>query len=150
MTTATQRAQQHLEDLLTFFEVNTTVGVKQEGETILLTVDSDLSGQLIGHRGETLSALQHLVNMMVRKELDERVYVHVDVGGYRKARFERLEAKAKKLAERVLEDGQEVVLPPMSPAERRHIHSFLADFNGVTTESQGEGSRRRLVIKITE
>lgn len=147
MSTVRDSAKQHLEDLLTFFEVNTTVEASQEGDTILLSVDSDLSGHIIGHRGETLAALQHLVNMMVRKESDERVYVHVDVGGYRKARLERLEIKAKKIASQVRDQQREVILPPMTPAERRHVHSILSEVEGVVTESRGEGSRRRLVVR---
>jgi spoIIIJ-associated protein len=143
-----QDAKQALEDLLTFFGVNTTVQASAgEEDSILLSVDSDLSGFLIGHRGDTLAALQHLVNMIMRAKTRERVYVHIDIGGYRAARLERLEAKAQEIADRVESSGQEVVLPPMNPAERRHVHSLLSERSGVTTESRGEGNHRRLVIK---
>lgn len=145
--TAPEFAKQRLEDLLTFFGVNTTVDVKSDNQTIELALDSDLSGTLIGHRGETLTALQHMVNMLVRSEYPERWYVHVDIGGYRQARMERLEARAVKIAERVIETGSEVVLPPMTAAERRHVHSALSDYEGVETESRGDGNRRRLVVK---
>jgi len=144
---APEFAKQKLEDLLTFFGVNTEVEVSVDGQTIELALDSDLSGTLIGHRGETLTSLQHMVNMLVRTEYPERWYVHVDIGGYRQARLERLEAKAVKIADRVIESGHEVVLPPMSAAERRHVHSALSDYEGVVTESRGDGGRRRLVIK---
>lgn len=144
---APEFAKQRLEDLLTFFGVNTTVAVSVDNQTIELALDSDLSGALIGHRGETLAALQHMVNMLVRTQYPERWYVHVDIGGYRQARLERLEAKAVKIAERVVESGKEVILPPMNAAERRHVHSALSDNDAVETESRGDGSRRRLVIK---
>ncbi|TAK89105.1 KH domain-containing protein [Patescibacteria group bacterium] len=147
---APEFARQRLEDLLTFFGVNTEVKVSTNDNTIELSLDSDLSGTLIGHRGETLLALQHMVNMLVRTEYPERWYVHVDIGGYRQARMERLEAKAVKIAERVVESGKEVVLPPMTAAERRHVHSALADREGVVTESRGDGNRRRLVIRVSE
>jgi spoIIIJ-associated protein len=142
------QAKQTLEELLTFFGVNTSVEAEAgEDDSINLSVDSELSGFLIGHRGETLAALQHMVNMIMRGRTRERMYVHIDVGGYRRARLERLEAKAEELARRVEESGEEVTLPPMTPAERRHLHSLLSDRAGVTTESRGEGNRRRLIIK---
>jgi spoIIIJ-associated protein len=140
MSPAAQSAKQHLEDLLTFFGVNTTVQVSENGETIELMVDTDDGGHLIGHRGETLAAIQHLMNMIMRQESEERLYIHVDIGGYRRARLDKLEAQARELA-------QQVILPPMNPAERRHIHSLLSDNESVTTESRGEGTGRRLVIK---
>ena len=143
-----QDAKQTLEDLLTFFGVNTTVDAEAgDDNSINLSVTSDLSRFLIGHRGEMLAALQHMVNMIMRGKTRERVYVHIDVGGYRAARMERLEAKAEEIAMRVLESGQEVILPPMNAAERRHVHAYLADRDGVATESRGEGNRRRLVVK---
>ncbi len=141
------QAKKYLEDLLTFFGVNTTVEAHSEGDTIKLSVESDLSGRLIGHRGETLQSLQHIVNMMIRRATTERVYVHIDVGGYREARMERLGAKAEQIAERVVESGHEVILPPMNAAERRHIHALLSEREDVETESRGEGRQRRLVIK---
>ena len=147
MTPLAETARQRLEDILTFFGVNTSVDAVQEDDTIRLTVDSDVSGQLIGHRGETLEALQHMLNMMMRRQTPERVYVHVDIGGYKKARLEKLEAKARELVSEVTESGEEATLPHMSPAERRHIHSIFSEDPVVTTESRGQGKARRLVIK---
>jgi spoIIIJ-associated protein len=147
MRPITESAKKHLEDLLTFFGVNTSVDAHQQDDRIELFVDADDSGHLIGHRGETLSSLQHILNMIIRRETDERVYVHIDIGGYRKARLERLEARTHEVVTKVAGDGEEVMLPPMTPAERRHIHSLLSDHESVVTESRGEGTRRRLVIK---
>ncbi len=147
MTPAAEQAKRYLEDLLTFYGVNTTVEVAQQDETIDLTVESDLSGQIIGHHGETLAALEHIINMMMRRGREDRLYVHIDVGGYRKARLEKLEAKANEAAQVVVDTGEEQVLPPMNPAERRHVHAYLTDNDQVTTESRGEGKRRRLVVK---
>lgn len=146
-TEASNLAKQYLEDLLTFFGVNTTVEAEQEGDSIELRVESDSSGHLIGHRGETLAALQHMLNMMMRRASTERIYVHIDVGGYRKARIGKLEETARRVAEEVISSGEEKPLPFMSAAERRHIHGFLNDVEGVESESRGEGNRRRLVVK---
>ena len=141
------KAKGYLEDLLSFFEVNAEVAATATDDTIQLAVSSESGGRLIGHRGETLAALQHLANMMVRRQTDERVYVHVDIGGYRQARLEKLEEQAREAAAKVRAEGTEVPLAMMNAAERRHIHAALTDEPGVTTESRGEGSQRRLVIK---
>jgi len=143
----TDKAKRYLEDLLSFFEVNAEVQAEASDDTIQLAVESESGGRLIGHRGETLAAIQHLANMMVRRQTDERVYVHVDIGGYRQARLEKLSEQAREAAAKVRDEGVEVPLAMMSPAERRHIHSALTDEPGITTESRGEGNQRRLVIK---
>jgi spoIIIJ-associated protein len=142
-----ETARKYLTDLLSFFEVNADVEATNTEDTIALSVDTDAGGRLIGHRGETLAALQHIMNMMIRRQTDERIYVHVDIGGYRQARLEKLEEQAKEAAERVRSEGEEVTLGMMSAAERRHIHSMLGEEPGVQSESRGDGNRRRLVIK---
>jgi spoIIIJ-associated protein len=144
----TESARKHFEDLLTFFGVNVEVTAERDEDTILLAADTDDGGQVIGHRGETLEALQYVVNMMIRRETDERVYVRLDVGGYRRGRLERLETQANDAARKVGdEEEDEITLPQMNAAERRHIHSLFTDHETVTTESRGEDKRRRLVVK---
>lgn len=140
-------SKKRLEDLLSFFEINAEVEARTEDDTIELSVEAEGGGRLIGHRGEVLAAIQHILNMMIRRETTERVYVHVDISGYRQARLKKLETQAMEAAGQVREEGTERPLPMMSAAERRHIHSFMANVEGVTTESRGEGSRRRLVVK---
>lgn len=139
-------ARHRLEDLLSFFEVNAKVEAEIEDDSVNLSVDTDAGARLIGHRGETLNAIQHVLNMMLRQQTDERVYVHVDIGGYRRSRLEKLEVQAQDAALKAREEQEEVTLPMMSAAERRHIHSFLTDVEGVSSESRGEGNRRRLVV----
>ncbi len=145
-----ESARQHLSDLLSFFEINAEVAAESSEDTITLSVDTDDGGRLIGHRGESLGALQHIMNMMIRRQTDERVYVHVDIGGYVQARLKKLEEQAMEAVEQVRESGEEATLPMMSAAERRHVHSLLADVEGVASESRGEGNRRRLVIMRAE
>ncbi|HUC87322.1 MAG TPA: KH domain-containing protein [Candidatus Saccharimonadales bacterium] len=140
-------AKQRLEDLLSFFGANVEVTATSSEDTIELSVNSEAGGRLIGHRGETLAAIQHVLNMMMRRETDERIYVHVDIGGYRQARLAKLEEQAQEAITRARAEGVEVPLPMMSAAERRHLHTVLGEIDGIVAESQGEGSRRRLVIK---
>jgi spoIIIJ-associated protein len=140
-------AKLRCEELLTFFAVNTDVKLTEEGDTIHIAADVADSGRLIGHRGETLQALQHLLNMMVKNRTAERVFVSLDIAGYKKGRSEALGAQAVAEAEKVKQTGVAHSLRPMSPAERRIVHMALADVEGITTESEGEGRERRVVIK---
>ncbi|MDA1128557.1 MAG: protein jag [Chloroflexi bacterium] len=103
------------------------------------------SGLLIGRRGQTLQALQFLVNMIVRKEFDG-VRVMLDVENYRQRRESSLRDMATKVAERVAQTGRGITLEPMPPADRRIIHTTLTDHPGVTTESTGEGEGRKVMV----
>jgi spoIIIJ-associated protein len=147
MDEAITRAKVHLEELLTFFGVNAKVQVKQEDDRIELTVDADTAGQLIGHKGETLMAIQHLVNMMVRNHTTERLYVGVDIAGYKQARTEQLMQQAQTWAQKVISSGEEESLRPMNARERRIVHMALSEIPGIVTESVGVDPKRRIVIK---
>jgi spoIIIJ-associated protein len=103
------------------------------------------SGLLIGRRGQTLQALQFLVNMIVRKEFDD-VRVLLDVENYRQRRESSLRDMAVKVAARVAQTNRSITLEPMPPADRRIIHTSLTDDPGVATESTGEGEARKVTI----
>ncbi len=103
------------------------------------------SGLLIGRRGQTLQALQFLVNLIVRKQF-EGVRVVLDVENYRQRRESQLRDMATKVAERVAQTGRSITLEPMTPADRRIIHTSLTDHPGVSTESTGEGEGRKVTI----
>lgn len=115
-----------------------------------LDVRGDGLGLLIGRRGETLRALQFLVNHLVSRRLKRRVFVPIDVASYQHRRQEALERLAHRAAEQVSRTGQPLTLEPMSPRERRIIHLALADHKRVTTQSVGEGEKRRVVIMPRE
>ncbi len=106
------------------------------------------SGLLIGRRGQTLQALQFLVNLIVRKQF-EGVRVVLDVENYRQRRESQLRDMATKVAERVAQTNRSITLEPMSPADRRIIHTSLTDHPGVSTESTGEGEGRKVTITPT-
>ncbi|HEY8416061.1 MAG TPA: RNA-binding cell elongation regulator Jag/EloR, partial [Thermaerobacter sp.] len=103
-------------------------------------------GILIGRRGAVLEALQYLVNVSATRISDERRRIIVDVGGYRERRREALERLALRMAERVRRTRRQVVLEPMSAAERRIVHLALQDHPDVRTESTGTEPNRRVVI----
>ncbi len=104
------------------------------------------SGLLIGRRGQTLQSLQFLVNLIVRKKSGEDVRVVLDVEGYRKRRESSLRDMATKVASRVVQSSRSITLEPMSPADRRIVHTTLTDHPGVTTESAGVGESRKVTI----
>ena len=103
------------------------------------------SGLLIGRRGQTLQALQFLVNLIVRKQF-EGVRVVLDVENYRQRREVQLRDMATKVAARVTQTNRSITLEPMPPADRRIIHTSLTDNPDVSTESTGEGEGRKVTI----
>ncbi len=111
----------------------------------IIDLDGDDSGLLIGRRGQTLQALQFLVNLIVRKEFED-VRVALDVERYRERRETSLRDMASKVAARVVQTSRSVTLEPMSPADRRIVHTTLTDHPGVTTESMGVGEDRKVTI----
>jgi spoIIIJ-associated protein len=143
-------AKEALDKLLSLMGVSGSVepAAKGSADTEHLTLDikgEDL-GILIGRRGETLSALQYLVNLIVSRRLKGRVGVVVDVEGYRERRYESLRLLARRLGEQVKTTGKPVTLEPMPANERRIIHLELKDNPDVTTESMGQGEERKIVI----
>jgi len=104
------------------------------------------SGLLIGRKGQTLQALQFLVNLIVRKQFDG-VRVVLDVENYRQRREASLREMATKIAERVAQTNRRITLEPMPPADRRIIHTTLTDHPSVATESTGEGDGRKVTIR---
>ena len=111
----------------------------------IIDLSGEDSGLLIGRRGQTLQALQFLVNLIVRKQF-EGVRVVLDVENYRQRRESQLKDMATKVADRVAQTKRSITLEPMPPADRRIIHTSLADHSGVATESTGEGDGRKVTI----
>ena len=122
------------------------------GATAKITVygaddeEKEALGALIGRKGERLSALQHLVNLMLSRKMGTWTRVLVDVEDYRGRRERQLVEVATRAAERVNETGQMLQLEPMSALERRWVHLALRDVDGVATQSIGEEPMRRVVV----
>lgn len=141
-------AKKYLEDLLSFFGLNTDVyATSSDDEVIELNVPSThLNGFLIGQRGETMRALQFIVSSALKNNGYGVTRVNVDVADYKKGRAHRLEHTARDWVKSVRESGEPMHLKPMNPADRRTIHK-LAGEAGLTTESVGEGPERHVVLK---
>jgi spoIIIJ-associated protein len=128
--------------------VNRTLRAANDPETggPIIDLSGEDSGLLIGRRGQTLQSLQFLVNLIVRKQFGEDVRVVLDVERYRERRETSLRDMATKVASRVVQTNRSITLEPMSPADRRIVHTTLSDHPGVTTESMGVGDNRKVTI----
>ena len=116
------------------------------------TMNIELSGPnmcaVIGKRGETLDALQHLTSLVVNRGDLDFVKVSLDTENYREKRNQALEALAHKMANKVIRTGRSTSLEPMNAYERRIIHSALQSSDEVTTYSVGQGINRKVVIAL--
>ena len=143
---ATAYAMDFLSTIFKKFDIDVKINVTEGEEFITLDLIGKDLGILIGRRGETLDALQYLTNLTVARHFEERCKIILDVEGYRSKREESLARLAKKLADRVKESGKNMSLEPMSPYERRIIHTVLQSDDQVRTFSEGEEPYRKVVI----
>jgi len=140
---------QEIVRVLGLAEASVSGELDEEGY-LRVKVDGGELGVLIGRRGETLDALQYLLNLASARLPGPTRRVILDVGGYRERRRLTLERLADRVVETVRRTGREVVLEPMTPQERKVIHLFVARQEGVTSESRGEEPFRRVVIRLRE
>jgi len=141
-----EQAAKVLREILEHMGVDAEVSAFDDGERIILDAHGPESGLVIGKKGATLDALQYIVNRIVYRRPKEGPLVVVDAEGYRGRREDSLVDLAQRLADKVVKSGQAVPVEPMSAHDRRIVHMALVDHEGVTTESEGEGLFRRVVI----
>ncbi|HLY38707.1 MAG TPA: RNA-binding cell elongation regulator Jag/EloR [Candidatus Binatia bacterium] len=143
-----ERARTVLTELLRHLDAECSIAVApgEDVGTVLLAVTGDSGGLLIGRRGQTLDALEYIVNRIVAREDGEAGRVVIDVERYRERRQEYLTTLAQRLADKVRHTGRVVTLNPMSPRDRRIVHLALRSDAAVATRSQGDGHYRRILI----
>lgn len=141
-----EEAAKVLREILEKMSIDAEVSAFDDGEKIILDAHGEESGLVIGKKGATLDALQYLVSRIVFSSPSSSMPIIVDAEGYRGRREDTLIDMAKKLAEKAVKWGRPVPVEPMSPHDRKIVHSALAEYPGVRTESEGEGSTRRVVI----
>ena len=122
------------------------VRVREEDERIVLEVAGSETGLVIGKKGQTLDALQFLMNKIINRDREGRKPIVVDSEGYRVRRADSLVELALRLGEKAVRTHRTITVNPMSPHDRRIIHLALDKVPGVTTRSEGEGAFRRLLI----
>jgi spoIIIJ-associated protein len=139
-----------LETLLELLGVTGKVEVLSEEIPLVLNIEGDDLGILIGRRGQTLASLEHIIKLMVAGRLKAWLPLRVDVGGYKKRRRDSLQRLALYLAEQVKSRHRAITMEPMPADERRIVHLTLADNPEVTTHSIGEGESRQVVILLRQ
>jgi spoIIIJ-associated protein len=141
-------AKKYIEDILSFFGVNVDVYATADEDVIELSVPNTyLSNLLIGKNGDTLRSLQFLVRTTLIQKGAELVRVNVDVADYKRRHNDRIADQAEGWAKQVLETGEPMNLRPMNAAERRVVHKVLADYSQLSSDSEGEGRERHIVLK---
>jgi spoIIIJ-associated protein len=135
--------------LIERFGLKAEVHAETDGdEDVQVNIEGDDLGLLIGPRAVTLDALQELVRTAVQRRIGgHSARIHVDVAGYRAQRSQALSEFARQAAQRALDSGRDQVFEPMSPADRKIVHDTVNAIEGVSTISEGEEPRRRVVIK---
>src|SRR5665213_2880805 len=143
-------AKKYLEDMLSFFGLNTDVHATSDDEVIQLNVPSThLNGFLIGQHGDNMRSLQYLTSTALKNNDFEHNRVNVDIAEYKKQRADRLREKAETWVKQVRDSGEPMDLQPMNAADRRVIHQLAAEY-GLTSESAGQDRDRHIVLKVAE
>lgn len=146
-----QRATKYLTQVLSALGLEGfTINPVKNGDTVVLDIEGDNLGVVIGRRGETLDSLQYLAILAGNRGEENYCRLSVDCCGYREKRRETLEALALKTAKKVLKAGRRITLEPMNPYERRIIHSKVSEVEGVSSRSIGEEPFRKVVISANE
>lgn len=135
-----------VEDTLSALNFGGEVSVVEGKEAIEVDIDIPDAGLLIGQKGETIDAMQYLVNVSVYRNMPYEKKVLLDVEGYRERRVKAVQGMALRATKRVLRERQTVDLPPMTSSERRAVHSYLKDDPRVSTSSLGDDETRRVAI----
>lgn len=142
----TERTAEFLRGLFDILNIDAKIGEINEGEKIVVNLETDHYNNLIGKRGEIIDAVQTLAGAVANIGKDEYKRVVVDCHNYRETREEKLQNLARKLANKAVALGKKMKLEAMNPYERRIIHSTLSDNPDVKTQSEGKEPNRYVVI----
>jgi spoIIIJ-associated protein len=139
-------AKDALEKILSLIPVETTVTARRSDNHIMLDIEGDNSGLLIGRRGKTLDALQFIVNKIVNKTLEKKTRIVVDSEKYRMRRKESLTQLALRMGDKAKRIRKPVTTNPMNPGDRRIVHLALKEDSELDTRSRGEGLLKKVAI----
>lgn len=142
-----ERVERLMRAALAELDPAATFRIDDDGERITIDIDGEDLGRVIGRQGQTLDAMQHLAYRAASLDQEDRRRVEVDAGGWRERRAEELTAIADEAADRAVDTGEPVALPPMSASERRTVHEYLREREDVDTASEGKEPDRHLVVE---
>lgn len=138
-----------LNNILGFIGITPVVKIEEDADkNIGVVIEGENLNFLIGYRGESLDAVQHLLSLVLFRKTNEPSHVIVDINGYRTQKVEKIEDITKNFIDRVRFSQKDVEMPIMNPSERRLVHTFVANYTDITSESIGEGAQRRVVLKL--
>ena len=141
-------AERFTQGLVDAFDLGAQAKSVIDDDVVVVDVTGENLGLLVGPKGATLHAIEELVRTVVQRQTDGHgVRIHVDVAGYRAKRRAALADFTTNLAEKVLETGRAQALEPMSASDRKVVHDTAAEIDGITTISEGEDPRRRVVLR---
>ena len=144
-----ERVEAFLSGLLARMDVQAKMQTSEDDDgSINIVLSGSDPGALIGRRGETLDAMQHLANYVINKGADNRVRINLDAENYRQRRNEMLEQLAEKSAQKVMKYRRNITLDPMNAYERHIIHTALQKYNNISTHSVGSEPYRRVVVSL--
>lgn len=143
-----EEATVFLHDVFQSMHIDAAIESQETTEGVQLNISGNELGILIGRRGQTLDSLQYLTNIVANRYATSHVRIVLDAENFRDRRKQTLEELSDRLARRVIRTRKEVVLEPMSPQERKVIHSQLQNHPNVKTYSKGEDPNRRVVIAL--
>lgn len=135
-----------LAEIFSEMHLNTDIVIEQKEDYLVFDIQGEDLGILIGRRGDTLDALQFLLNLVINRKSSSKIKVIIDIENYRAKREETLVNLSHKLAAKARRTGQKVILEPMNPQERRIIHMTLQEDDTVNTYSEGEEPYRKVII----
>ncbi|MDR0903961.1 MAG: protein jag [Ruminococcus sp.] len=144
-----QIAAAYVKTILSKMGIDNELELREEKENAFIDVIGEVSGTVIGRRGETLDAIQYLASMSANRGTRDYFRVTLNCNGYREKREEILKSLATRLSHTVIKSGGSTTLEPMNPYERRIIHATVSEISGVTSKSIGDEPFRRVVISST-
>jgi len=145
------RVESFLQGLLEHMNVQAEMTItEKENGALHVNLTGDNMGVIIGRRGETLDAIQHLTNYAVNRGADKRTRINVDAENYRAKREDSLVSLAEKMAAKVIKYKRSMALEPMNSYERHVIHTALQNYEGITTASTGSEPNRRVVVSYVK
>jgi len=143
-------AAEFLEGLVDAFGLEGTVTTKIDGDVIVADVDGEQTEALVGVRGSVRSAIHELTRTVMQRYAHDTARLRLDIAGYAERRRQALTIYAERLIDQLLGEGGEIMLEPMSPADRKVIHDAAAARDGVNSYSEGEAPRRYVVLNATK
>ena len=137
-----------LNGLLDSFGLEGDVTTSVDDDLIIADVAGEQTEALIGQKGSIMQSVGELTRTVVQRKTHRRARLRLDIGGYQERRREALRIYTARLAEQVLDDGGEIMLEPMNPADRKTVHDAVVDIEGVSSFSEGEEPNRSVVVAL--